>query len=76
MNFVNIHEHRVGCYLDSHIGRFHTWDEFSVENPSKLTNKQTDKVRPIIRSKVETLRFHIKTDYYSTDNQSEADDPL
>ena len=48
---------------------------------SKLTDKQTDKVGPIIRQKLEPFRFHIKTDYlsdanYSTDNPSEMDDPV
>ena len=48
---------------------------------SKLTDKQTDKVGPIIRPKLEPFRFHIKTDYlsdanYSTDNPSEMDDPV
>ena len=79
MNFANIHEHYFGCCLDSHIGRFHSWDWLSVQNLSKLTDKLTDKVKPIIRPKLEPFRFHIKTDYlsdtnYSTDNPSETDD--
>ena len=49
-------------------------DYLHVQNPSKLTDKQTEKIRPIIRPKLEPFRFHIKTDYYSTDNPSETDD--
>ena len=44
-------------------------DYLHVQNPSKLTDKQTEKIRPIIRPKLEPFRFHIKTDYYSTDNR-------
>ena len=51
-------------------------DYLHVQNPSKLTDKQTAKIRPIIRPKLEPFRFHIKTDYYSKDNPSETDDPL
>ena len=51
-------------------------DYLHVQNPSKLTDKQTEKIRPIFRPKLEPFRFHIKTDYYSKDNPSEADDPL
>ena len=51
-------------------------DYLHVQNPSKLTDKQTEKIRPIFRPKLEPFRFHIKTDYYSTDNPSETDDPL
>ena len=81
MNFANIHEHYFGCCLDSHIGRFHTWDWLSVQNPSKWTNELTGKERPIIRPKLKPFRFHINTDYpsdanYSTDNLSETDDPV
>ena len=54
-------------------------DYLHVQNPSKLTDKQTEKIRLIIRPKLEPFRFHIKTDYlsdtnYSTDNPSETDD--
>ena len=45
-------------------------DYLHVQNPSKLTDKQTEKIRLNIRPKLGPFRFHIKTDYYSTDNPS------
>ena len=51
-------------------------DYLHVQNPSKLTDKQTEKIRLIIRPKLEPFRFHIKNDYYSTDNPTGTDDPL
>ena len=60
-----------------HIGRFHTRDGLYVsqllfihlQNPSKLTEKQVDKVRQIVHPKLRPFHVQIKT-YYLADMNS------
>ena len=44
-------------------GLFHT--RIHLQNPSKLTEKQTDKVRRIVHPKLRPIHFQIKTCYLS-----------
>ena len=51
-----------------------------LQNPSKLTEKQMDKVRRIVHPKLRLFYFQIKTWYlcdanYPTDNPSQTDNP-
>ena len=51
-----------------------------LQNPSKLTEKQMDKVRRIVHPKLRPFRFQITTYYlsdasYPTDNSSQTDNP-
>ena len=45
-----------------------------VQNLSKLTEKQMDKVRRIVHLKLRPFHFQIKT-YYLSDNPSQTDNP-
>ena len=62
------------------IGRFHTRRIIHLQNPSKLTDKQMDKVRGIVHPKLEPCHFQIMTYYlsdvnYLTDNPSQTNNP-
>ena len=51
-----------------------------LQNPSKLTEKQMDKVRRIVHAKLRPFHFQITTYYlsdanYPTDNSSQTDNP-
>ena len=58
---------------------YQQWPIIQVQNLSKLTGKQMDKVRRIVHLKLRPFDFQIKTYYlsdanYPTDNPSQTDD--
>ena len=64
-----------GGSIDMNNGRFsHYRRIIHVQNLSKLTEKQMDKVRRIVHLKLRPFHFQIKT-YYLSDNPSQTDNP-
>jgi len=55
-------------------GRFYARDGLKDQSPSKLTEKQMDKVRQIIHPKLRPFHFQIKT-YYMSDENYPTDNP-
>ena len=52
------------------MGRFHTGDALfvKIQNLSKLTDRQLDKVRRIVHPKLKPFHFQVKTYYWSDGN--------